>query len=112
MCCVVKRLDGEFGQKETLPIYHSGGIVVTTAELTRTVCLNQTDAQVPVCTDGSVYISHTTVEMGQGVNNKVMQVEEQVLGVDIGDCHITECNNDQVDNTRSTTASMGADLNA
>ncbi len=42
MCCVVKRLDGGFGQKETLSIYYSGGIVVTTVELTRTVCLVMT----------------------------------------------------------------------
>ena len=73
--------------------------------------LNQAGAQVLVYTDGSVYITHAAVEMGQGVNTKVMQVAAQALGVDIGDCHIAECSSDRVNNTSPTAASMGADLN-
>ncbi len=58
-------------------------------------------------TDGTVLVTHAGVEMGQGLNTKIIQVAAQALGVDVTNVHIAECSSDRVNNTSPTAASMG-----
>jgi|TARA_B110000908_G_C9972163_1_gene321635 xanthine dehydrogenase/oxidase len=73
--------------------------------------LNQASAQVLVYTDGTVLLSHSAVEMGQGVNIKMIQVAAQAFGIAPHAVRIAECSSDRCINTSPTAASMGADLN-
>lgn len=73
--------------------------------------LNQATATVLVYTDGTVLVSHSAVEMGQGVNVKMIQVAAQAFGIAAADVHVAECASDRCHNTSPTAASMGADLN-
>ena len=73
--------------------------------------LNQASAQVLVYTDGTVLLTHSAVEMGQGVNIKMIQVAAQVFGIAADAVHIAECASDRCINTSPTAASVGADLN-
>jgi len=73
--------------------------------------LNQASSHVLLYTDGTVLVSHAGVEMGQGLNIKVMQVAAQALGVPVSNVHIAECASDRSHNTSPTAASMGSDLN-
>ena len=72
--------------------------------------LNQGGALVCVYSDGSVAVSHSAVEMGQGINTKVAQVAARVFGIPVSAIRITECASDKVPNTPPTAASMGSDL--
>jgi len=73
--------------------------------------LNQAAALVHVYTDGSVSVSTGAVEMGQGVNAKMLNVAAQTLGIDIGRITIETTNTLRVANTSPTAASSGADMN-
>lgn len=73
--------------------------------------LNQARALVHVYTDGSVGISTGVIEMGQGVNTKLVQVAAQAFGIDAGRIKIESTNTTRVANTSPTAASTGADLN-
>ncbi|NOY50253.1 MAG: molybdopterin-dependent oxidoreductase, partial [Chlorobi bacterium] len=73
--------------------------------------MNQARAMVHVYQDGSVGISTGAVEMGQGVNTKLMQVAAKVFSVDIQRIKIEPTNTSRVANTSPTAASTGADLN-
>ena len=73
--------------------------------------MNQARALVHVYQDGSIGISTGAIEMGQGVNTKMMQVAEQVFSVDISRIKIESTNTTRVANTSPTAASSGADLN-
>jgi len=73
--------------------------------------LNQARALVHVYTDGSVGISTGVIEMGQGVNTKLVQVASQVFGIDAGRIKIESTNTTRVANSSPTAASTGADLN-
>lgn len=64
-----------------------------------------------VYTDGTVLLSHSAVEMGQGVNIKMIQVAAQAFGIAPHAVRIAECSSDRCINTSPTAASMGADLN-
>lgn len=81
------------------------GISFTTAHL------NQAAALVHVYTDGSVSVSTAAVEMGQGVNNKVLLVAARTLGVAMGRLRMESTCTRRVANTSPTAASTGADLN-
>jgi xanthine dehydrogenase large subunit len=81
------------------------GISFTTAHL------NQAAALVHVYTDGSVSVSTAAVEMGQGVNNKVLLVAARALGVAQGRLRMESTCTRRVANTSPTAASTGADLN-
>lgn len=73
--------------------------------------LNQAGALVHVYTDGSVSVSTGAVEMGQGVNNKILLVAGRTLGVAQGRLRIESTSTRRVANTSPTAASTGADLN-
>ncbi len=73
--------------------------------------LNQAAALVHVYTDGSVSLSTGAVEMGQGVNAKMLNVAAHTLGIDVGRITIETTNTLRVANTSPTAASSGADMN-
>jgi xanthine dehydrogenase large subunit len=73
--------------------------------------MNQARALVHIYQDGSIGVSTGAVEMGQGVNTKMMQVAATVLSVDVSRVKIESTNTTRVANTSPTAASSGADLN-
>lgn len=73
--------------------------------------LNQAGALVHVYTDGSVAVSSGAVEMGQGVNRKILSVASRTLGVVEERIRIESTCTRRVANTSPTAASTGADLN-
>ncbi|VAW27407.1 Xanthine dehydrogenase, molybdenum binding subunit, partial [hydrothermal vent metagenome] len=73
--------------------------------------LNQARALVHVYTDGSVGVSTGVIEMGQGVNTKMVQVAAKMFGIDAVRIKIESTNTTRVANTSPTAASTGADLN-
>ncbi|MBL0155202.1 MAG: molybdopterin-dependent oxidoreductase [Chitinophagaceae bacterium] len=73
--------------------------------------MNQARSLVHVYTDGSVGISTGAVEMGQGVNTKILQVAAQVFSIDPDLIKINSTNTWRIANTSPTAASAAADLN-
>ncbi|KAK6642313.1 hypothetical protein RUM44_014036 [Polyplax serrata] len=75
------------------------------------VSLNQAGALVHIYRDGSVLLSHGGVEIGQGLNTKMIQVASRALGIDASQIFISETATDKVPNASATAASAGSDLN-
>jgi len=73
--------------------------------------LNQASALIHVYTDGSVAISTAAVEMGQGVNTKILGIAAATLGIAPERLRIESTSTARVANTSPTAASSGADLN-
>ncbi len=73
--------------------------------------LNQARALVHVYTDGSVGVSTGAIEMGQGVNTKMVQVAALAFGIRPERIKMESTNTTRVSNTSPTAASTGADLN-
>jgi xanthine dehydrogenase large subunit len=73
--------------------------------------MNQARALVHVYNDGSVGISTAAVEMGQGVNTKILQVAANVFSIDPKRIRIHSTNTYRIANTSPTAASAAADLN-
>jgi xanthine dehydrogenase large subunit len=73
--------------------------------------LNQAGALVHVYTDGSVAVSTGAVEMGQGVNTKLLAVVAHTLGLPRELVTVENTNTGRVANTSPTAASSGADMN-
>ncbi|MEP7264049.1 MAG: molybdopterin cofactor-binding domain-containing protein [Bacteroidota bacterium] len=73
--------------------------------------MNQARALVHIYTDGSIGVSTGAVEMGQGVNTKMLQVAEQVFSVSPTRIKIETTNTTRVANTSPSAASATADLN-
>ena len=73
--------------------------------------MNQARALVHVYQDGSIGVSTGAVEMGQGVNTKMMQVAAKAFSVDVSRIRVESTNTTRVANTSPTAASSGADLN-
>ena len=73
--------------------------------------MNQARSLVHVYTDGSVGISTAAVEMGQGVNTKILQVAAKVFSIDPAKVKIQPANTYRIANTSPTAASAAADLN-
>ena len=74
--------------------------------------LNQASALVHIYKDGSVGVSTAAVEMGQGVNTKILQVVRNIFHIAANRIKIYSTNTSRVANTSPTAASAGADLNA
>ncbi|WP_456437736.1 xanthine dehydrogenase molybdopterin binding subunit [Psychroserpens sp.] len=73
--------------------------------------MNHARALVHIYLDGSVGISTAAVEMGQGVNTKMMQIAAQVFSIPIEKIKIETTNTTRVANTSPSAASSTADLN-
>jgi xanthine dehydrogenase large subunit len=73
--------------------------------------MNQARALVHVYTDGSVGISTGAVEMGQGVNTKMLQVAASIFSIDPSKIKVNTTNTYRIANTSPTAASAAADLN-
>ncbi len=73
--------------------------------------MNQARALVHVYTDGSVGVSTAGVEMGQGLNTKILQVAAATFSIDPAKVKINTTNTYRVANTSPTAASASSDLN-
>ncbi len=73
--------------------------------------MNQARALVHVYTDGSVLLSTGAVEMGQGVNTKMIQVAAATFAIATGRIKINSTNTFRIANTSPSAASATADLN-
>jgi xanthine dehydrogenase large subunit len=73
--------------------------------------MNQARALVHIYWDGSVSISTGAVEMGQGVNTKMLQVASEAFGLPLQKIRIESTNTTRVANTSPSAASATADLN-
>lgn len=73
--------------------------------------MNQARALVHIYSDGTIGISTGAIEMGQGVNTKILQVAAQVFSVSAERIKLESTNTTRVANTSPTAASTGADLN-
>ncbi|MBA2329205.1 MAG: molybdopterin-dependent oxidoreductase [Flavisolibacter sp.] len=73
--------------------------------------MNQARALVHVYWDGTVSVSTGAVEMGQGVNTKMLQVAAKAFGINPSKIKIETTNTTRVANTSPSAASATADLN-
>ena len=73
--------------------------------------MNHARALVHIYQDGSVGISTAAVEMGQGVNTKMLQIAADVFSIQNERIKIESTNTTRVANTSPTAASSTADLN-
>lgn len=73
--------------------------------------MNQARALVHVYTDGSVSVSTGAVEMGQGVNTKILQVAAHVFSIPSSRIKVHSTNTYRITNTSPSAASATADLN-
>lgn len=73
--------------------------------------MNQARALVHVYTDGSVSVSTGAVEMGQGVNTKILQVAAHVFAINPSRIRIQTTSTSRIANTSPSAASATADLN-
>ncbi|MBL0358881.1 MAG: molybdopterin-dependent oxidoreductase [Chitinophagaceae bacterium] len=97
----------------TNPLYKKGIAVMPICfgiSFTNTL-MNQARALVHVYTDGSVIVSTGAVEMGQGVNTKMLQVVAQTFSINPARIKVNSTNTYRIANTSPTAASATADLN-
>lgn len=73
--------------------------------------MNHARALVHIYHDGSVVVSTGGVEMGQGLNTKMLQIVTDTFGIKASRVRIESTNTLRVANTSPTAASAGADLN-
>ena len=73
--------------------------------------MNQARALVHVYSDGTVGVSTGAVEMGQGVNTKMIQVAANSFGISESKIKLETTNTTRVANTSPSAASATADLN-
>ncbi len=73
--------------------------------------LNQASALVHVYTDGSVGVSTAAVEMGQGVNQKLLEIAARVFSISTWRIKVETTNTTRSANTSPTAASKTTDLN-
>jgi xanthine dehydrogenase large subunit len=73
--------------------------------------MNQARALVHIYWDGSVSVSTGAVEMGQGINTKMLQVAAAALGISTARIKLETTNTTRVANTSPSAASATADLN-
>ena len=64
-----------------------------------------------IYTDGSVLISHGGIEMGQGLNTKMIQVASRALQLTSSKIHIQQTSTEIIANASPTGGSTGTDIN-
>lgn len=75
------------------------------------ILMNQARALVHVYMDGSVNVSTGAVEMGQGVNTKMLQVASAIFSIHPDKVKLSSTNTYRIANTSPSAASATADLN-
>lgn len=106
-----RRAIAEFNSKNHL--YKKGMAIMPIAfgiSFTKTL-MNQARSLVHVYTDGSVNVSTGAVEMGQGVNTKMLQVAAHVFSIPTSFVKLNSTNTFRIANTSPSAASATADLN-
>jgi len=73
--------------------------------------MNQARALVHIYTDGSVSVATGAVEMGQGINTKILQVASKIFSLSPAKVRIQPTSTDKIANTSPSAASSTADLN-
>ncbi|KAH8273086.1 hypothetical protein KR018_000235, partial [Drosophila ironensis] len=73
--------------------------------------LNQGGALIHVYADGFVLLAHGGVEMGQGLNTKMIQCAARALGICPELIHTSDMSTDKVPNASATAGSLGSDIN-
>lgn len=73
--------------------------------------MNHARALIHIYQDGSIGISTAAVEMGQGVNTKMLQIAAKVFSIQYSKVKIETTNTTRVANTSPSAASSTADLN-
>jgi xanthine dehydrogenase large subunit len=73
--------------------------------------MNQARALVHIYSDGSVNVSTGAVEMGQGVNTKMLQVAVQTFSINESKVKLQTTSTNRIANTSPSAASATADLN-
>lgn len=73
--------------------------------------LNQAGSLIHIYSDGSIQVNHGGIEMGQGLNTKMLLVAAAELGVRPERIKVTPTNTSKIPNTSATAASSGSDLN-
>ena len=76
-----------------------------------TIHLNQAGALVHIYTDGSIYLNHGGIEMGQGTHTKIAQLVANTFGLPFEKVKISSTNTSKVPNTSASAASSTTDLN-
>lgn len=75
------------------------------------ILMNQARALVHIYMDGSVNVSTGAVEMGQGVNTKILQVVSTIFSIPPERIKVNSTNTYRIANTSPSAASATADLN-
>lgn len=70
----------------------------------------QSSALVNIYRDGSVMLTHGGVEMGQGLNTKMLQLASRVLGVPMDKLYTNETGTHTIPNAGPTGGSFGTDI--
>ncbi|KAL4225353.1 hypothetical protein ACF0H5_016042 [Mactra antiquata] len=73
---------------------------------------NQGAALVNIYKDGTVLVTHGGIEMGQGINTKMIQVASRGLGIPIDLIYINDSTTEKIPNAIVTGGSMGTDTYA
>jgi len=73
--------------------------------------MNKAASLVHVYEDGSVSVSTGAVEMGQGVNTRILQVPAEIFSISPDKIKVETTNTTRVANVSPTAASVGADMN-
>uniref|UniRef100_A0A1B0DLQ3 Aldehyde oxidase/xanthine dehydrogenase second molybdopterin binding domain-containing protein n=1 Tax=Phlebotomus papatasi TaxID=29031 RepID=A0A1B0DLQ3_PHLPP len=134
--CHVKRIGGGFGGKETRNPLVAIPVAFAAHKLRRPVrCMldrnedmmmtvpvshgisfmmnvyHQANALIMIYMDGTVLISHSGMEMGQGLHTKIIQIASTELSIPFHLIHIEETSTAKIPNAPPTAASISSELN-
>ena len=104
----------EVSEFNSINEFHKKGIALSPVKFGisfTTAFLNQAGALVHIYKDGTVQVNHGGIEMGQGLNTKILGIAAIELGINPDEIIVTSTNTSKVPNTSATAASSGSDLN-